>query len=137
MNNKKLKILLLIIIAILTILVTFMLLLGLNFNSMYRLIFYEKYKNTFTIDCEESGGRVRYSPYPGVRGPLNCYFPPSDEGELCYEDSDCVKQCVSTNKTDDDGYFIGKCGEYSAINCIPTIPNKTKDRNKLHSGSCV
>lgn len=91
------------------------------------------------IACNLSGGRWEIPPGP-VGGDLNqgyCYHPPDDEGKTCYQNSNCKTDCIASSQTDDEGYILGKCGEYSIFSCEPTMPNKTKNRESLQIGGCV
>lgn len=97
------------------------------------------FRNGDYTKCTISGGRWEIPPGPTGR-PLNrgyCYHPPNDEGKTCYQNSDCQSDCIASSRTDDEGYILGKCGEYSIFTCVPTIPNKTKNRESLQRGGCV
>lgn len=86
--------------------------------------------------CAKNNGRwVKVRP-PAGYGDF-CYYPPSDEGKFCYEDGECEIHCITNMETDGDGYYIGKCGKYSVLDCRPHIPTKTREKQRLQSGACV
>ena len=86
--------------------------------------------------CKKQGGRWIVTGPPAGEVSF-CHFPPIDEGKICSEDSECEIHCITDRKLDDDGYYVGECGKYSIFDCRPHIPQKTKDKSKLQSGSCV
>lgn len=89
--------------------------------------------------CAKNGGRWTFVPMPygAPKTSGYCYYPPKDEGKECHQNSECEKDCVSTDKKDKEGFILGKCGEYSVFYCVPTIPFKTKDHKDLKGGACV